>query len=189
MKKTLLLAGVASIFAFNAQALDAKPYVGLDYVYSKADLATDEFDDQWNAYAVSVGTKLNKNFGVEAFYQETDDAEKSVAVPALSSVAKTEASYKAYGVDFIGYLPVDCNEKLELLGSVGLAQYDVESKIRLGVLSESSDEDGLGLRFGAGAQYNFNEHLAARAMIRYSDINVEGVDKIVDLTAGVRYTF
>lgn len=48
---------------------------------------------------------------------------------------------------------------------------------------------GLGLRFGAGAQYNFNEHLAARAMIRYSDIDVEGVDKIVDLTAGVRYTF
>ena len=76
-----------------------------------------------------------------------------------------------------------------MLGSVGLAQYDVESKIRLGALSESPDEDGLGIRFGAGAQYNFNEHLAARAMIRYSDIDVEGVDKIVDLTAGVRYTF
>lgn len=63
MKKTLLLAGVASLFAFNAQALDVKPYVGVDYVYSKADLVSDDFDDQWNAYAVSVGTKLNKNFG------------------------------------------------------------------------------------------------------------------------------
>lgn len=142
MKKTLLLAGVASLFAFNAQALDVKPYVGVDYVYSKADLATDEFDDQWNAYALSVGTKLNKNFGVEAFYQETDDAEKNIPLPAFNSIAKTEASYKAYGVDFIGYLPVGCENKLELLGSVGLAQYDVEAKAKIAGLSKSSDDDG-----------------------------------------------
>ena len=41
MKKTLLLAGVACIFSYNANAMnissDLKPYIGLDYVYSKAD--------------------------------------------------------------------------------------------------------------------------------------------------------
>ena len=30
MKKILLLAGVASVFAFNANAMEMKPYVGLD---------------------------------------------------------------------------------------------------------------------------------------------------------------
>lgn len=34
MKKTLLLAGVASVFAFNANAVELLPYVGLDYNYS-----------------------------------------------------------------------------------------------------------------------------------------------------------
>ena len=34
MKKTLLLAGVASLFAVNTANAEVKPYVGLDYNYS-----------------------------------------------------------------------------------------------------------------------------------------------------------
>lgn len=193
MKKTLLLAGVASLFAFNAQALDVKPYVGVDYVYSKMDLdvklegenVSRYLEDNLNAFAVSAGTKFNKNFGIEAFYQQSEDGKKTI-----SPLEKTETNYKAYGVDFIGYLPVGCENKLELLGSVGLAQYDAEAKYKIaGFRVINLDDDGLGLRFGAGAQYNFNEHLAARVMARYVDTDIDGLDNMVDLTAGIRYTF
>lgn len=43
MKKTLLLAGVACLFSFGANAADyslseLRPYVGLDYVYTDANI-------------------------------------------------------------------------------------------------------------------------------------------------------
>lgn len=38
MKKSFLLAGVAVLFSANAYAVDIKSYVGLDYVYSMADI-------------------------------------------------------------------------------------------------------------------------------------------------------
>lgn len=47
----------------------------------------------------------------------------------------------------------------------------------------------MGYRLGAGAQYNFNDNIAARAMVRYVDTDIDGLDNIVDLTLGIRYTF
>ena len=45
MKKTLLLAGVACLFSYSANAMDLsqdiRPYVGLDYVYSHANYKND----------------------------------------------------------------------------------------------------------------------------------------------------
>ncbi len=193
MKRTLLLASIASIFAFNAQALDVKPYVGLDYVRSDMDLdvklegenVSRYLEDNLNAFAVSAGAKINNNFGLEAFYQQSEDGEKTVGF-----LEKTETNYKAYGVDFIGYLPLGCENKLELLGAIGIGQYDAEAKYKVaGLKALNLDDDGLGVRLGAGAQYNFNEHFAARVMARYVDTDVDGLDNMVDLTAGVRYTF
>ena len=51
------------------------------------------------------------------------------------------------------------------------------------------DDKGMGYRLGAGAQYNFNDNIAARAMVRYVDTDIDGLDNIVDLTLGIRYTF
>ena len=78
MKKTLLLAGVAALVSFNANAMEMKPYVGLDYVYSMVDLAEGDsyFEDKLNAFAVSAGTRFHKNFGMEAFYQRSEEGEK-----------------------------------------------------------------------------------------------------------------
>ena len=194
MKKTLLLAGVASIFAFNAQALDIKPYVGLDYVYSDTELGSiwvagervDPYlESKFDSFAISAGAKVHKNFGLEAFYQQSLDEEKTVGFGQ-----KTETSYNAYGVDAIGYLPLECEQKIELLGSLGVGYYDFDAKYKiLGNEMLKLSDSGWGYRIGAGAQYNINEHLAARVMARYADIDVDGVDNIVDLTAGVRYTF
>lgn len=185
MKKYLLLAGVASIMSFNANAMEMemKPYVGLDYVYSMMD--TDKLDganvvdENLNAYAISAGMKMHKNFGVEAFFQQTEEGKKHY------KGAEVKDKYHAYGVDMIGYMPLGCDEKVELLGSLGLGYYDTEVK----ALGEKETDDAWGWRLGAGAQYNFTENMAGRVMVRYADVDIEGIDNIVDLTAGVRYSF
>nr|DAI59735.1 MAG TPA: outer membrane protein [Caudoviricetes sp.] len=189
MRTTLLLAGVAALFAVNANAAEIKPYVGLDYVYSMADIdktdGMEAFEEDLNAFAISAGAKLHKNFGVEAFYQQSEEGEKKF------SNCKTTNEYKAYGVDLIGYLPVGSDEKLELLGSVGAGYYDADVKVNVynPPVQVSADDQGLGLRFGIGAQYNFTQNWGARVMARYVDTDIDGMDNMVDLTAGIRYTF
>ena len=179
MKKYLLLAGVASIMSFNANAMEMKPYVGLDYVYSMID--ADEIDgiggveEDLNAYSINAGVRMHKNFGVEAFFQQTEEGEKD--------------KYHAYGVDMIGYMPLGCDEKIELLGSLGLGYYDAEVKGEALGVREKYTDDGWGWRLGAGAQYNFTENMAGRVMVRYADVDIDGIDNIVDLTAGIRYSF
>ena len=189
MKKTLLLAGVAALFAVNANAMELKPYVGLDYVRSDVDIDKIEgyqyFEDGLNAFAVSAGTRFHKNFGLEAFYQQSEEGNKKTGLLEMND------EYKAYGIDAIGYLPLGCEQKFELLGSLGVGYYDVDVKEKvLGIKTDSYSDNGWGYRAGVGAQYNVTDNLAARVMARYVDIeNVEGVDNMVDLTAGIRYSF
>lgn len=188
MKKSLLLAGVAVLFSANAYAVDIKPYVGLDYVYSMADIDKQEgysvYEEDLSAFAVSAGARFHPNFGVEAFYQQSEEGEKTTM-----TYLKGTDQYKAYGIDVIGYFPV--MEKLELVGSLGVARYNVDAEVKIPLLGLEGDGDdkGMGYRLGAGAQYNFNDNIAARAMVRYVDTDIDGLDNIVDLTLGIRYTF
>ena len=183
MKKTLLLAGVAALVSFNANAMEMKPYVGLDYVYSMVDFEDGDMDkvveDDLNAFAITAGAKMHKNFGLEAFYQQSkEESKKTLGL-------KAKDKYKAYGVDAIGYLPIDHEGKFEVLGSLGLGYYDADVKFA----GFSDSDDGLGYRIGAGAQYNITENVAARVMARYADVDIDGVDNMVDVTAGIRYSF
>ena len=41
-RKVILLAGAAMFMAFSANAMDINPYIGLDYVYSKASFKNDK---------------------------------------------------------------------------------------------------------------------------------------------------
>lgn len=184
MKKTLLLAGVASILAFNAQAFEIKPVVGLDYVYSIADIDSDNngnelFDDRLSAYAVSAGVKLNDYVGLEAFYQQSETGHKNV------DNGKTKDEYRAYGLDLMGYIPMTNVPHLDLIGSLGLANYKVKGYIN----AEKATKDKLGFRAGFGLQYSITDHIATRVMARYNDLNISGIDNIIDLTAGIRVYF
>ena len=190
MKKTLLLAGVASLFSLNAQATEIKPVIGLDYVYSNAnfdDFYTDDgerldaAEDMLQTLALSAGVKFNQYVGLEAFYQQSEKADKTT-----DGILKVEDKYKAYGLDVIGYLPVI--PQLDLIGSLGVGYYKVEVKDLVGN-EKIIDKDKIAFRIGGGLQYNFNDHIAARVMARYNDTNINGLDNIVDVTAGVRYYF
>ncbi|MFI3241680.1 MAG: porin family protein [Alphaproteobacteria bacterium] len=181
MKKTLLLAGVACVLSFNSNASEIKPYVGLDVGVVSADLANGYdliAEDSLYTYSVNAGAKINDNFGLEAFYQTSSEEDKTIG--ALT----TTTSFDAYGLDVIGYLPI--TEKTNLLGSVGLAQYDFELKAT-GLATES--EDGLGCRFAVGADYNLTDNVSFRAMARYVTLDTDNVDSLTEFSVGARYSF
>lgn len=173
------------------QTYGIRPYIGLDYVYSMSDIdikingidVSPYLEDDLSAFAVSFGLKFNQHFGLEMFYQQSIDGEKD-----LSPLEKTETKYKAYGFDLVGYLPVA--PQLDLLGSVGVGYYDAEASYeQLGIEVLSLSDDGFGWRIGAGGQFNITNNWGIRVMVRYVDPDVEGLNNMVDISAGIRYTF
>jgi len=193
MKKTLLLAGAACFLSLNANAadVDIKPYVGLDYVYTSADMK-DSMDkvleDKYNSFNLNAGAKFNQYVGMEVFYQKSGEEEKSV-VDVDGDTLKAKTKFDAYGVDFAGYLPL--SEKLEGIASVGLAHYKFKLKAG-GDYVGSESESNMAYRLGLGAQYNINEHVGVRVMGRFvqlDDGSDDAIKNLTELTAGVRYTF
>jgi opacity protein-like surface antigen len=171
-----------------------RPYIGFDIgrTYAKLTDTDDEdlFKDKNNSISGVIGLKFNKNFGLEAFYQQSDKAKKSVdyGIAQMS----TSLQYSAYGADFLGYLPV--SQDFEVLASLGLAQYDLKAKASghlYGIpFSEKDSEDSLGYRFGLGLQYNINQHLALRTMAHYIQLDKdEDIKHLTEISLGLRYMF
>ena len=163
MKKTLLLAGVASIFAFNADATeynwmkDWSPYIGADYVYSHGKFGGE----------------------AEAFYQQSGERKSHEAAGDY----KTE--FLSYGLDMYGYMPIMCSD-FNLLGSLGLANYRVRFKYPT---EKAFHKNRIGYRAGIGMQWDFTEHMAVRVMGRYSYLGMSELDNLKEVTVGLRYTF
>ncbi len=182
MKKTLLLAGVACIFAANANA-ETTPYVGLDFNYSTLDYAYDienDIEDDYQSLTVVAGAKLSKNFGVEAFYQ------RSRKETNTKGAEKFTTGFQAYGLDLLGYLPLGCEGKVDLIGGVGLGEYELKSR----EVGEGSDkEESLGYRLNLGLQYNFDENWSVRGMYHHVYTQHSAIDAIDEFSVGVRYHF
>lgn len=127
MKKTLLLAGVASLFAVNTANAEVKPYVGLDYNYSSYGMDkpyNDAFEDDYNSLSFVAGAKLMENFGLEAFYQRSLNEKNTYDGDKYSSRIQN------YGVDALGYLPLGCDKEVELIAGLGLGQYQTNTESR-----------------------------------------------------------
>jgi len=188
MKKTLLLAGVASVVAFQANAgywsdiySDLKPYIGADYVYSYAKLGgpAQLLRESYHSPSINFGARMYGNWGLEAFYQQSFKEKKHIWGEPYSM------EFLAYGADLYGYAPIMCSQ-FNLLGSLGLANYrfsfrypDIASKT----------QDRIGYRAGIGMQYDFTEHFAFRMMGRYTYLGMNRIDNFKEVTAGLRYSF
>lgn len=185
MKKTLLLAGVACLFgatAANASNYEIKPYVGLDWNYSNLDLAHDAsryVEDDYKSATIVAGARMHKYFGTEAFYQF------SMPEKNTSDAGSFHSRFQAYGLDALGYLPLGCDGEVDLIGGIGLGQY--EFKIRHD--GSSDKEESLGYRLNVGAQYNVTENWAVRGMYRHVYTQKSEIDAIDEFSLGVRYSF
>jgi len=183
MKKTLLLAGVACLLGTSAAQAEIRPYAGLDFNYSTLDFAYDyenALEDNYFSGSVVAGAKLNKNFGLEAFYQ-ISQPEKNT-----NEEGTFHSRFQAYGVDALGYLPLGCDGIVELIAGVGVGQY--EMKVReLGYGSDK--EESLGYRLNVGAQYNIDANWAVRGMYRHVYTQKSYIDAVDEFSLGVRYSF
>lgn len=187
MKKTLLLAGVASVLSFNAHAAyynwmqEYEPYIGADYVYSygKFGGSARAMKKSYHSGAANLGIRMYDYLGLEAFYQQSGERKNH----------KAEGDYKseflAYGGDLYAYAPVYCSG-FNLLGSLGLANYRVRFQYPD---VKSKHQNRIGYRAGVGMQYDFNEHWAARVMGRYTYLGMARLNNLKEVTAGLRYSF
>lgn len=185
MKRTLLLAGAACLISLSAQAQtypEGRAYIGVDYAYDKADFKKDfkHLDDGFNSGSVNAGVRV-EDAGMEVFYQQAGSRKSHR--PADEG-GNQKVKFHAYGLDLMGYLPVYQND-VDLLASIGIANYDVDFKSDTFKKSKSR----AGYRFGVGAQYNFTDNFSARVMGRYNYLGMRNLDSFAEVTAGVKFTF
>lgn len=187
MKKTLLLAGVACLFSFGANAADysmrdLKPYVGLDYVYTHGNIKKETgIKQDYSSGAVNAGIRFYDYLGLEAFFQQSGER-KSMK----GTLDQTKSEFYAYGLDLYGYMPIGC-DGFNLLGSVGAANYNVKLKYR--GHQGSDDKQRVGYRAGVGVQYDITENFSARLMGRYTYLGMKELSGLEEVTAGIRYSF
>ena len=188
MKKTLLLAGVACVFALQAKAgywadvyNEMHPYIGADYVYSNIKFggAAKNMRDSYHSPSINIGARMYGYWGLEGFYQQSFKEKKTI------DGEKHSAEFLAYGADIYGYMPVMCSQ-FNLLGSLGLANYRFSFRYPE---EASKKQNRVGYRAGIGMQYDFTEHFAFRMMGRYSYLGMKRVNNLKEVTAGLRFTF
>ncbi len=187
MKKICLLAAAVSVFAMNAQAADwsmgnayFKPYVGADYVYShtkQGGLASDAKRD-YNSWMVNMGTDIGEYTSIEAFFQQAPERKAHNAGDEIKS------EFYAYGLDLYGRMPIMCSD-FNALASVGIANYNTKYKFN----GTSDDKQRIGYRAGVGMSYDMTENVSFRVMGRYSYVGMKNLDNLMEVTAGIRYTF
>ena len=188
MKKTLLLAGVASLFAINAQAVELTPYIGADYnlnFVNKSGALDYMVPGKYHSGSLVVGTKISPYFAVEAFGELSKHATKKYYP------VKVHTEYGAYGVDALGILPLGCYGEWEVLGTAGIGRYRYEAKLgpKTIVGSAHETEHIWGWRLGAGVQYNITENWGVRAMYRHIAFVNKDPRGFDTMSVGVRYAF
>ncbi|MBE6451612.1 MAG: porin family protein [Alphaproteobacteria bacterium] len=195
MKKTILLAGIAGLLSFNANAQDSDiqnqtkswnihPVIGLDFSNLIGDLESEAYENHLMNLGFSAGLQFNRYFGIEAFYQHTlVKGEKDYYG------LKTENELNYYGIDFAGYIPL--NKNFDFISTVGMGKYEVNVDYSYGGYTLSDSDDGMGIRFGLGLQHkpDNNDKVSTRFMVRYNDIDIDGINYVVDLSLGLRYHF
>lgn len=178
------------------QSCYLRPYIGLDYSFNQIDLGNDEdgdsldsyYEDKFHAGSVSLGMRFHDNFALEAYYKRSAEAKKSgqpFGVPMT-----TKLTLQSFGIDAVIHSPrLGYDNRVELIGSVGVAYYELKAKISVPGYEESGKDDHIGGRVGAGLQYYLNDNVALRLMGRYNYTGIDEAENMLELDAGVRYYF
>ena len=188
MKKVCLIAAAVSTFALNAGAADwgmnmsewVRPYMGADYVYSHANHGSfaKEAKKDYNSWAVNAGIDIARYTSLEGFFQQAFQRKTHIGPDTLKS------DFYAWGLDMYGRMPIMCSG-FNALASVGLADYNVKYKFQ----GSSEDKQRVGYRGGLGMSYDFTDHISMRVMGRYSYLGMANLNHLMEVTAGLRYTF
>jgi len=211
MNKTLLkttaLALCLSAFSFQAKAENLRlnegfffqPYVGVGYTRANVDFGTSDGVDwsnhvpkDYNAFNIFAGSRIHKHLGFELGYTHSDEPSRTTTGAGGSVNIKTKV--KAYTFDALGYLPLPVNEKVELIGSIGVGEYKMDTNLRvnlvglgLGTASDRTNETAL--RLGLGAQYFITDNINVRGMYRYVNLDKGMLDGANTFSLDISYSF
>jgi len=218
MKKFLYTTAAitAIIFSTTAHAKDMNLksyYLGVDYqrvinnYSSNINAGGGNFlngnsfiQDSLNGGNIHIGKNFNKNFGIELGYFRTENKSKNIPInttigsngaPLVTTVAlSTKVKLQGVTLDGMAYLPLGDSNKFNLIGTAGVSWIRGDSKLATEFGSASGNESELGLRVGAGAEFNITNNINFRGIARYQTADFSGVlDNIWVYSLGVNYSF
>jgi len=133
---------------------------------------------------VFLGARFNENLGAEVgfgFITKT----KGTAQGNRQATNKISNLY----ADALGFMPV--SSKVDLIGSVGLGRMKSKADVAGATFTNKAllNKAKVGVRVGAGAQYNVNENWGTRAMVRYQKGNKNFLKSNTSVSVGAVYTF
>ena len=165
-----------------------------------------------------IGLRLSSTLSFEAFYQKSNANKNTLKKETIKSKIfthnityknLTKIDYESYGIDAIYSKPF-FNQQFELLLALGIGIYDISTKSNNSVRTKcegnplftapnyditfnsplSLSNQSIGYRFGIGGQYNFNDHLSLRTMLRYIKLSDDKlIDNMIEFSTGLRYYF
>lgn len=216
MKKTAfaLTIALAAITTMPAYADNASynwnPYIGADYQRmqykynsndTSAGIALDDNDllqQGLNGGDLHIGVRPTKNLGAELGYFRTMNESKDIAAgaslgPGVVAATSFSTKVRVQGItlDALGYLPLDKNDTVDLIGTAGVLWNRAESGIVVpSVGSDSEKKSEIDWRIGAGAQVSLTHNVNLRGIVRYQTADFSDVaDHAWVYTAGVNYQF
>lgn len=206
MKKTLLLAGVATaLFAMNASATELNPYVGAKFRY--VDMSSDvklgdtfAVDDNVMGGSIAIGTSFKTSKGsvrTELEYNKNQEAEKSHDMTVIGSgvVFGGNLEVETQSVMLNAYYDIDTGTELTPYVGAGIGFAKTEGTLSALGESESIDDNSFAWQVGAGVGYAVTENVTVDAGYRYVDYgDISDYDVDIETTAhelyvGARYSF
>jgi opacity protein-like surface antigen len=188
MKKVLLLSGIALLTAPEVHASawqnmhrEIVPYVGAEYVYSRAKqggLASD-FKENFHSGKADLGMQLFNNWDLEFSYQQTGELKNKSGYEGRD----VKNYLSIFALDLYGKYPIMCSN-LGMLATAGAAINHANYK---GLPDKAFTR--VGYRAGLGLQYDMGEHWAARVVGRYSYIGADRLNNLKEVTVGMLYRF
>ena len=190
-------------FPVQSKAEPFRYYAGLGATHDTFGMKDDFegiIDDHLASLKINTGVRISDFFSMEVFYQHSNEQDKKTDgfVSGTPVELMTDVSFKSFGLDFKGY-----THETSLFGKngfrffgtagVGVYRFKLKEKVWTGttkILDLKEKENKLGLRFGAGVEYSFDEHWGAEAAVRYIDINTsDAVENLTEWSVGIKYTF
>ena len=153
-----LLLSATVLSGTAAKANDIKPYVGLDYGFTNADLSEINgssysmvYSENFHLISPNIGVKLGEYFGLEASYSQSAKEKKkfsgTFAGTSISDLV-TETEVSSFNLDANGYYPLA--NKFELLASIGVGFIQIDSDVSVaGSLPVAASEDETAVRLGS----------------------------------------
>jgi opacity protein-like surface antigen len=167
-----------SFFIVDAKASnDIRGTVGLELGVASPILDKEVKEDLSDKYrfnfAINGGAR-NDYFGVELFYQTTTKSDKKLGEEDGFSY-KSEDSLYSFGIDFLGYYPVNTQET-EVLAGIGVVNYTFKATLKISrhglTVSETAKESATSVRFTLGAQHALSQNIKVGANFKYSPVNI-----------------